>query len=492
MAHENGIIWDDRPSDPNGGVSIYDVQQVFNVSYDNLKELCTNENINCWAKYKPVILQKQVGGVVSANVEATGKSSVTTTNKWYRGNFLNNATGLNYDCGFLIYRYNNLNAFLTDFKSSNPSHIAWYRQLPRTNSSLDGYRLSDFDGYMHSAYKFYGDPRILSTEFRTSQDIVFSFTSVPTSYNADKLLSWGDFTYLGDCYLGVVIWNDSITKVKTMSTKIGSSSNPTITVSGLPVGDYKATYFLSTNSQTSLSNSTSVGNVFSLGYTTPLSFKVVEYVDTWIEIDLEEDTSIGYHGLYYQRNSADNGFEFQVRFKTHRYNTGNYNNNTQVAIYKVTMQLQYAGGFAIQSPHVGEGLKVDYIPNTTTSIENHRISLSSPIVMDCPTTSGGVERTGIITFSLLDTMWQGNTVKFDYITISAKLGTVTWNDISNEAYTASDSIRKAVPEYPNENGSSSGYISEDSDYEQVIWNEGGGNTGGGPDVDPPGYIVNEP
>lgn len=107
--------------------------------------------------------------------------------------------------------------------------------------------------------------------------------------------------------------------------------------------------------------------------------------------------------------------------------------------------------------------------------------------MDCPTTSGGVERTGIITFSLPDTMWQDNTIKFDYITISAKLGTVTWNDISNEAYTASDSIRKAVPEYPNENGSSSGYISEDSDYEQVIWNEGGGNTGGGPDIDPSGY-----
>lgn len=53
MSYANGRIYVDTSTDPDTGVSIYDVQQALMTSRQDLGELCTHKNINRWARYKP-------------------------------------------------------------------------------------------------------------------------------------------------------------------------------------------------------------------------------------------------------------------------------------------------------------------------------------------------------------------------------------------------------------------------------------------------------
>lgn len=54
MSYANGRIYVDTSKTPNEGVGIYDVQRALSTNRQDLGELCTHQNINIWAKFKPI------------------------------------------------------------------------------------------------------------------------------------------------------------------------------------------------------------------------------------------------------------------------------------------------------------------------------------------------------------------------------------------------------------------------------------------------------
>lgn len=120
MAHSGGLIYVDSTTTPATGVSVYDVQQVLNVSSNDVGTLCVHNNIKQWAKRKPIRVAQ-----VAPITDAQRKSA-------------------NY--GF------NINASSI---TGTPAAIAtsnaatWYYQKPAGGASSP-YRLSDFNGYSHN------------------------------------------------------------------------------------------------------------------------------------------------------------------------------------------------------------------------------------------------------------------------------------------------------------------------------------------------------
>ncbi len=115
MSYANGII--------TAPVSISDVQHVLGVSNTDLAALCTHQNINKWAKYKPVNF-----------------AQLFTTNfpNWWKGD--------NGKCGLYIKPYSSV----IDV-ANNPSN--WdYQRIG--GGSQAPYRLTDFNGYNNSATSF--------------------------------------------------------------------------------------------------------------------------------------------------------------------------------------------------------------------------------------------------------------------------------------------------------------------------------------------------
>lgn len=72
MSYSNGRIYVDTSTDPDTGVSIYDVQRALSTSRRDLGELCTHQNINRWARFKPVILSNVISPITHSNISSNG------------------------------------------------------------------------------------------------------------------------------------------------------------------------------------------------------------------------------------------------------------------------------------------------------------------------------------------------------------------------------------------------------------------------------------
>jgi hypothetical protein len=79
MAYANGVVYIDTSVTPNIGVSIYDVQRALGTSECDLGSLCTHDNINKWARYKPENIEGQL--------PITHGSSLATLRSRKRNNF---------------------------------------------------------------------------------------------------------------------------------------------------------------------------------------------------------------------------------------------------------------------------------------------------------------------------------------------------------------------------------------------------------------------
>lgn len=122
MPNSNGRIYVDGTGDITYGVSIADVRKVLGVSSTDLRDLCKSENINKWARYKPV-------AYAGFPIRFTGNTA------------FDKVTGLN------------INGMI-----GTPSDVAaYYGQevtYVRPNGGMSSpYRLSDFNRYNHYAQK---------------------------------------------------------------------------------------------------------------------------------------------------------------------------------------------------------------------------------------------------------------------------------------------------------------------------------------------------
>ncbi len=169
MAHSNGLIYVDNTTTPATGVSVYDVQQVLNVSSNDVGTLCVSNNINKYSKYKPV--------------RWNTISQVS----------LNDLHTLHYG----IYVDADIDISVGE---QNPY---WQYQRPRGGGYSEPYRLADFSGYNHNAEN---PMRAISFPYnQTSHQLTVTLEDIRNS-SAD--IDLNEFTwYPSGSYIGVVIWD---------------------------------------------------------------------------------------------------------------------------------------------------------------------------------------------------------------------------------------------------------------------------------------------
>lgn len=130
MAYNNNVI--------TTPVSIYDVQRALNTGANDVGRLCSHQNINPWAKCKPIIAANIIRPLDYSRAE-----QVT-----------------NYHCGLtIVYSASNFNDFLAKVKSaltnSEYKYLNEYTAVKYdrpTGTMAAPFRLTDFNGYRVNSY----------------------------------------------------------------------------------------------------------------------------------------------------------------------------------------------------------------------------------------------------------------------------------------------------------------------------------------------------
>lgn len=225
MANENGRIFVTAEGGVTYGVEIADLQQVLGRSVNDLGLLCSDkewnsegtelqdvDNINKWAKYRPIEKRNFLGVLTDAQRRAedwgignipiwTNKTIPQMVKFWVGGSGSSGSTPP--DCG-IQYHY-------------------WTKVLPSTY-----YRLRDFSsdvnnkGYFHGAQapisQFVGDLAIPST---AQLDVIY-----PRGAESAETLLLSDIGNFSSYYFGVIFANAdfSLIYIKTQDYPMGSSS----------------------------------------------------------------------------------------------------------------------------------------------------------------------------------------------------------------------------------------------------------------------------
>lgn len=172
MPNSNGRIYVDTTVTPNLGVSVADVQTVLGETSGDVGTLCQSENINPWAKCKPITAANIIRPLDYEHAEQV----------------------YNYHCGLsVVYSASNFNDFLSKVRSSltnndykyQNEYVAVKYDRP-TGNFASPFRLSDFNGYRHNAGLDYtihdesagGDGQPISTMY--SRNIQIDLRGTPT------------------------------------------------------------------------------------------------------------------------------------------------------------------------------------------------------------------------------------------------------------------------------------------------------------------------
>lgn len=158
MSYANGRIYVDTSTDPDTGVSIYDVQRALSTSRQDLGELCSHKNINPWARFKPrrINTLQQITYVqnMGQNTTAPFGLSIIGFQSTTQATFVNAVK----------------NYCSTRFRGSQNGTYKDYKQgikydAPRGGGSNEPYRLTDFTcmensrfGYSRNAEPLWAEP----------------------------------------------------------------------------------------------------------------------------------------------------------------------------------------------------------------------------------------------------------------------------------------------------------------------------------------------
>lgn len=240
MANNNGII--------TAPVSMYDVQQVLGESSTDLATLCLSNNINMWAKYKPVILNTI--GHNDAN--------------WWKGTFGN--------CGIRMVNIRTTNRADIPSLYTNDQKNGWEYEKPMGGINSP-YRLGDFVGYNH-----YAIPPV--SDFGGTTTIYKGDTcSFSIGYNAggNSSLALTDITALGtdfaDMYFGVLVKGKETLCLTADSTLGDGGSYVSFNSSNLSGESYMVYPFLAVSPIT-IGSAESINEYYSLPIISPVRMDV--------------------------------------------------------------------------------------------------------------------------------------------------------------------------------------------------------------------------
>ena len=218
MSYSSGII--------QAPVSISDIQNALGVvGGGDLGTLCVASTINPWAKYKPV--RSQVIDTVTGQWENNAwKNSATWWKNTQAGSATQggNPTG---SCGFHIEYFTGFGAYTSSgtfaYKLIN-GLLGWAYEKP-AGGSQSPYRQQDFAQYYHNAIVPYGELGTNQYHLRQDDKVEFQW-DLPISQYPALNLALSDFaingTSLAEFHLGVILWDNSTSKVFISSGTFGS------------------------------------------------------------------------------------------------------------------------------------------------------------------------------------------------------------------------------------------------------------------------------
>ena len=163
------------------------VANILGINTHNVRELCTSDNINKWAKYKPV-------GYNSVAPDRSGT--------WYRGTDGN--------CGINVGNISagdSVSDLIQNYKNGA------YTYIPPKGGASEPYRLADFGGYDHNAKQFFYSGIIKGTKYTVNLTATNTLV-IQGSYNSsDSSLGIEDFHQLGeglqDAHLAVHVFSNN-------------------------------------------------------------------------------------------------------------------------------------------------------------------------------------------------------------------------------------------------------------------------------------------
>lgn len=130
MPTSNGKIYIDRSVTPNIGISAHDVAECIGCGSEDVGTLCTSDNINMWARYKPI--KHPATNVLTEDQRAASNYGISIT-KFDQ----NDITGI--------------------FNAAMSGDFGWVTEKP-SGAPNERYRLLDFDQYNHKCKNpFYVD-----------------------------------------------------------------------------------------------------------------------------------------------------------------------------------------------------------------------------------------------------------------------------------------------------------------------------------------------
>lgn len=202
-------------------VGIYDVQRALGVSECDLGSLCVHENVNPWAKYKPV----RFPAIDTTKDPTTAASWLNNDNTWASiARWWNNPTGQSSDmhsCGFHIPTKDVGQLTAGDFDG-------WEYEKPRGGAN-EPFRLLDFNQYFHNAVvPFFIDiPSQIVIHNNDSRGLVKTFLRDHPTINPLGL-AFSDI-FGSSVKLGVAVINGNNIRTKTQATV----SDASISLEGL-------------------------------------------------------------------------------------------------------------------------------------------------------------------------------------------------------------------------------------------------------------------
>lgn len=201
----------------------------FLAMYDNLDAecldvgtLCTKAN-NQWAKYKPVRFPQM---------------DVTAYPNWYRS--------FDGSCGLDIKTYTTMSAMFTALRAGT---YGWSYIKPNGGDSSP-YRLLDFMNYNTNAQPPLFSNTLATKYYKTNSSVGASATVNTPDSTELSLADIGNAVNLANCYFGAGISKVGTTTyqyiTETSTITGGGGGGVEIPISGLTVGNYHITFFLST------------------------------------------------------------------------------------------------------------------------------------------------------------------------------------------------------------------------------------------------------
>ena len=195
MSHDTNRIYTEVSGGVRYGVSVADVQTILGTSKNDLGQLCTEDAINKWAKYRPIDKPGYLGILTDAMRKAEnwgiGNIPMWSNNNPSIGKMVNfwgagNTSSVNLpDCGLQV-EY-------------------WTRILPSAK-----FRLLDFSSTDDNKGYFHGAPAPISPLGVQSMEIsVFGQLDVVYGnvYTGQETIGLSDFTGFDTLYWGVVFYN---------------------------------------------------------------------------------------------------------------------------------------------------------------------------------------------------------------------------------------------------------------------------------------------